>query len=187
MRYIKVIAFAMVPLLLGCGIFVLLLLNFIEALSQETARGRFPGQLEFQIDEPGRYHVWLHQQTVYQGDAYQTQRLPADANTEILFVQTAIPIETAVGSTTKSTGSDDAISLGTFQAIETGSYVVAASGNDEYILSVSQFDFLSMMGSGFGAMAALLLGLAACAVILVVGITRGKRKRLPLSSQRVVD
>lgn len=103
----------------------------IPKLYEETAKGLAAPGFNAVLEKPGKYTVWLHTYTVFEGTAYESgDRLPgggkvhvfeADSNREFDLISWT--------SASKSFGSETAVSLGTFESFRPGQAVeVRSSG-----------------------------------------------------------
>ena len=100
------------------GIFAaIFLFKEVPALARENGRGLVPPGFTAEITEAGSYTVWLHTNTVYEGNAYEHGDRPPTGSKIILNDQRnnhPITINPILTNATKSMGSDTAVAVGTF-------------------------------------------------------------------------
>ena len=88
-------------------------------LMEESGRGLIPPGFEVGLSEAGKYTIWLHTYTVYEGNAYEhEERLPEGGEVHIFDKKDGKMYELSKWVQSKKRfGSESAISLGSFETL----------------------------------------------------------------------
>jgi len=137
-------------LLIGLGAAGWYAWHHFKKLIEESGRGPSTPGFTVEIKEAGKHTLWLHTHTTLEQETPTSDppRLPGQAHVLIQNPDGAdVPLTSAVMHSTKTTGSDTAVSLGTFEAFTPGNYhVEVKGGGDSRLLSVAPVKVGRVMG-----------------------------------------
>jgi hypothetical protein len=162
--------------------------GFLATLKNMEPMATFeaPDELQLEITEPDTYTLWHDHQTWHNGSKVSNPpALPNGIGFSIASDSGQLPAFTPFSSSqTLSSGSRQAVGVGSFEAKATGTYTITPQdfGTERRVLSVSQGNFVAQlagsMGRGFLFMFLAFNGL----VLSVVGIIMmilGRKKTSP--------
>ena len=129
-----------VVLIAGLGLAAVQGYQSFRTLIAEAGRGPVPPGFTVTVTETGPHTLWLHTYTIHEGTAYESgDRLPAGARVLLTDEATGKEVTLVPGlSSSKSVGSETAVSLGTFEARQGDRVAVQGTGiSKPVILSIA--------------------------------------------------
>ncbi|MEM8550231.1 MAG: hypothetical protein AAGF10_05515, partial [Verrucomicrobiota bacterium] len=163
-------------------------LLFLDYVSDDSAQVLMPGEIEFAVEEPERYAIWLYTQIHYEGTFYRIDAIPDGTRMTLIRVadNAAIPIKNPYGTHTRAYGSTESKAVGYVDLEQPGRYQLSAIGAErKFVLSVDpdrfKESFAAMGLAVFWATGGLTVSAIVFAVILVLLLRRSKK--LPPASK----
>lgn len=133
-------------ILVPVTIALVLALQFFTAQSEQI-QFPVPGSQQMTIEKPGRYYLWNHYQTFFQGESYNKPETIPDG--VIVLFHDASGNKLAFhpnGSITSTVGSQKKKSVGYVDVKVPGDIAITVTGEmDERIFSFSQFEFFKLL------------------------------------------
>ncbi len=157
----------------------------LPELTAEAARGVMPGVIEFSIAEPGRYTVWLHTVTNFEGKAYEHEdRLPAGGEVLIYNKESGSALDLYQGlNATKTINRDSAVAIGAFETAQPNQVLeIRSSGiSDPLVVSVAPGKMRDVFGLVMQALGILCITLLVAIVTLILLLHRRQKQLRELS------